>query len=42
MIETSDGLMTWAQWEKEDPDPRPSARTKGKKRPVKVKRFTGE
>jgi hypothetical protein len=42
MIDTPDGPMTWAQWKKKNPIQIPSRRTKGKKLPVKVKRFTGE
>ena len=40
MIDTPDGPMTWAQWKKKHPVQIPSRRTKGKKLPVKVKRFT--
>jgi hypothetical protein len=42
LIDTPDGPMTWAQWKKKNPIQVPSRRTKGKKLPVKVKRFTGE
>jgi hypothetical protein len=42
LIETPDGPMTWAQWKKKNPVQIPSRRTKGKKLPVKVKRFTDE
>jgi hypothetical protein len=42
LIDTPDGPMTWAQWKKKNPIQIPSRRTKGKKLPVKVKRFTGE
>jgi hypothetical protein len=42
LIDTPDGPMTWAQWKKKNPVQIPSRRTKGKKLPVKVKRFTGE
>jgi hypothetical protein len=40
LIDTPDGPMTWAQWKKKNPVQIPSRRTKGKKLPVKVKRFT--
>jgi hypothetical protein len=40
MIDTPEGPMTWAQWKKKNPVQIPSRRTKGKKLPVKVKRFT--
>ena len=40
IIETPDGPMTWAEWKKKHPVQIPSRRTKGKKLPVKVKRFT--
>jgi hypothetical protein len=42
LIDTPDGPMTWAEWKKKNPIQVPSRRTKGKKLPVKVKRFTGE
>jgi hypothetical protein len=42
LIDTPDGPMTWAQWKKKNPIQIPSRRTKGKKLPVKVKRFTEE
>ena len=42
IIETPDGPMTWAQWKKKHPVQIPSRRTKGKKLPVKVKRFTSD
>ena len=42
MIDTPDGPMTWAQWKKKHPVQIPSRRTKGKKLPVKVKRFTSD
>jgi hypothetical protein len=42
LIDTPEGPMTWAQWKKRNPIQIPSRRTKGKKLPVKVKRFTGE
>jgi hypothetical protein len=42
LIDTPEGPMTWAQWKKRNPVQIPSRRTKGKKLPVKVKRFTGE
>ncbi len=42
LIETPEGPMTWAQWKKRNPIQIPSRRSKGKKLPVKVKRFTGE
>ncbi|HEX8513889.1 MAG TPA: hypothetical protein VF688_12375 [Allosphingosinicella sp.] len=42
LIDTPEGPMTWAQWKKKNPVQIPSRRTKGKKLPVKVKRFTGE
>jgi hypothetical protein len=42
LIDTPDGPMTWAQWKKKNPIQIPSRRTKGKKLPVKVKRFTDE
>lgn len=40
IIETPDGPMSWAEWKKKHPVQIPSRRTKGKKLPVKVKRFT--
>ena len=40
IINTPEGPMTWAQWKKKNPVQIPSRRTKGKKLPVKVKRFT--
>jgi hypothetical protein len=42
IIETPDGPMTWGEWKRKNPVQIPSRRTKGKKLPVKVKRFTGE
>jgi hypothetical protein len=42
IIDTPDGPMTWAEWKKKNPVQIPSRRTKGKKLPVKVKRFTGD
>jgi hypothetical protein len=42
LIDTPEGPMTWAQWKKKNPIQIPSRRTKGKKLPVKVKRFTDE
>jgi hypothetical protein len=42
IIETPEGPMTWAEWKKKNPVQIPSRRTKGKKLPVKVKRFTDE
>jgi hypothetical protein len=42
IIETPDGLMSWAEWKKRNPVQIPSRRTKGKKLPVEVKRFTSE
>jgi hypothetical protein len=42
IIDTPEGPMTWAQWKKKNPVQIPSRRTKGKKLPVKVKRFTSE
>jgi hypothetical protein len=42
MVETPDGPMTWAEWKKRNPVQIPSRRTKGKKLPVKVKRFTSD
>jgi hypothetical protein len=42
IIETPDGPMSWAEWKKKHPVQIPSRRTKGKKLPVKVKRFTSE
>ena len=42
VIQTPDGPMTWAEWKKKNPVQIPSRGTKGKKLPVKVKRFTGE
>jgi hypothetical protein len=41
-IQTPDGPMTWAEWKKKHPVQIPSRRTKGKKLPVKVKRFTAD
>lgn len=42
IIDTPDGPMTWAEWKKKHPIQIPSRRTRGKKLPVKVKRFTSE
>ena len=42
IVETPDGPMRWGDWKKKHPIQVPSRRTKGKKLPVKVKRFTGE
>jgi hypothetical protein len=42
MIQTPDGPMTWAEWEKRHPIQVPSRRTKGKDLPVMVKRVTDE
>lgn len=42
IIETPDGPMTWGEWKKRNPVQIPSRRTKGKKLPVKVKRFTDD
>jgi len=42
IIETPEGPMTWAQWKKKNPVQVPSRRTKGKKLPNKIKRFTGD
>ena len=42
IVQTPDGPMTWAEWKKKNPVQIPSRRTKGKKLPVKVKRFTHE
>jgi hypothetical protein len=42
IVETPDGPMTWAEWKKKNPVQIPSRRTKGKKLPVKVKRFTSD
>jgi hypothetical protein len=42
VIQTPDGPMTWAEWKKKHPVQIPSRRTKGKKLPVKVKRFTAD
>ena len=42
IIETPDGPMTWAEWKRRNAVQVPSRRTKGKKLPVKVKRFTSD
>lgn len=42
IVQTPDGPMTWAEWKKKNPVQIPSRRTKGKKLPVKVKRFTSD
>ena len=42
IIDTPDGPMTWAEWKKKNPVQLPSRRTKGKKLPVKVKRFSDQ
>lgn len=42
IVETPNGPMTWAEWKKAHPVQIPSRRTKGKKLPVKVKRFTSD
>jgi hypothetical protein len=42
IVQTPDGPMTWAEWKKRHPIQIPSRRTKGKKLPVKVKRFTSD
>jgi hypothetical protein len=42
IIETPDGPMTFAEWKKKNPVQLPSRRTKGKKLPNKVKRFTDQ
>lgn len=42
VIQTPDGPMTWAEWKRKNPVQIPSRRTKGKKLPVKVKRFTSD
>jgi hypothetical protein len=40
IVQTPDGPITWAEWKKKNPIQIPSRSTKGKKLPVKVKRFT--
>lgn len=42
IVQTPDGPMTWAEWKKKHPVQIASRRTKGKKLPVKVKRFTSD
>jgi len=42
IIETPEGPMTWGEWKRKNPVQIPSRRTKGKKLPVKVKRFTSD
>ena len=40
IVQTPDGPMSWAEWKKRNPVQISSRRTKGKKLPVKVERFT--
>jgi hypothetical protein len=42
IINTPDGLMTWAEWKKKNPVQVPSRRTKGKDLPYKIRRRTDE
>jgi hypothetical protein len=42
IIQTPDGPITWGEWKRKNPVQIPSRRTKGKKLPVKVKRFTSD